>query len=221
MTERRHGGAEHGGAEHGGEEHGGAATADPAGGGVRDPLVPEPDVRYEWYSHEQLKAMVDSGNDPESAGEVGAGWYGLGRALHEAVGQLAGTTAASEDVWQGEAGRALRAALDRARSWAGQAAATADAVGGAVVSQSGVAAQARSAMPDPVSYDPGAMIRDAIATGDLAALAGMTDTMAQRRAEAEEARRRAVDVLHARDRALRDAARVPSFTTPPSLSGPA
>ncbi|MBB3665046.1 MULTISPECIES: PE-PGRS family protein [Prauserella salsuginis group] len=204
---------------HGGSPQGGAGAA--GGEGTAGPALPEPGVRYEWYSHEQLKDIVDSGNDPESAGEIGTGWRSLGRTLQQASEQLAGTAAASEEAWQGEAGQALRAALGRATAWAGQAAATAGTLGDAVSAQTGASAHARSAMPDPVSYDPGAMIRDAMGTGDLAALAGLTDVMAERRAEAEEARRRAIDVLHARDLALRDAARVPSFTVPPSLSGPA
>ncbi|GAA1222354.1 PE-PGRS family protein [Prauserella alba] len=212
MNESSQGASRRGESSPGAAETGDAATT--AG-------APEPDVRYEWYSHEQLKAIADGGNDPESAGEIGTGWRSLGRTLQQASEQLAGTATDSEDVWQGEAGRALRAALGRATAWAGQAAATADALGGAVSAQAGAAAHARSAMPDPVSYDPGAMIRDAMGTGDLAALAGLTDAMAQRRAESEEARRRAVDVLHARDLALRDAARVSSFPVPPSLSGPA
>lgn len=198
------------------------AQGDGAGGGAAgESAVPQPDVRYEWYSHDQLKAMVDAGNDPESAGELGASWRSLGRTLQQASEQLGASSAASEEAWQGEAGRALRAALGRATEWAGRAAATADALGGAVAAQAGAAAHARSAMPDPVSYDPGGMIRDAMGAGDLAALAGLPDAMAERRAEAEEARRRAVDVLHARDLALRDAAGVRSFTVPPRLAGPA
>lgn len=212
MSESRHDESRHGEPSHG--------TA--AGGGDGgESRVPQPDVRYEWYSHDRLKSLVDAGNDPESAGEIGAGWRSLGRTLQQASEQLAASSAASEEAWQGEAGRALRAALDRATAWAGQAAATADALGGAVSAQAGAAAHARSAMPDPVSYDPGGMIRDAMGAGDLTALAGLTDAMAQRRAEAEEARRRAVDVLHARDLALRDAAGVRSFTVPPRLGGPA
>lgn len=201
------------GNEPGGEAGAGAGTA----GEVRPA---PPDTRYEWYSHEQLKATVDSGNDPEAAGGIGGDWRSLGRTLQQAGEQLAASSAASEEAWQGEAGRALRAALDQATAWAGQAAATADALGGAVSAQANAAAHARSAMPEPVSYDPGGMIRDAMGAGDLAGLAGLTDAMARRRAEAEEARRRAIDVLHARDLALRDAADVPSFPAAPSLSGP-
>ncbi|KID28026.1 PPE domain-containing protein [Prauserella rugosa] len=180
--------------------------------------TPEPDVRYESYSHEQLKAEVDAGNDPESAGEIARGWAGLGQRLQDAVDALTAASSGSEEAWQGQGGEALRAAFARAGQWAQHAAETASEVGGGVAAQAGAAARARAAMPEPVAYDPAATIRDAVGGGDLAALVGLTDALAERREQAERARRQAIDVLYARDRALRDAVPAGSFTAPPSLS---
>lgn len=180
--------------------------------------APETNRRYEAYTHEQLKAEVGAGNDPESAGEIGRGWTALGQRLRAACEALTATHGSSEDSWQGAGGEALRAALSRASAWSTHAADTAAAVGGAVTQQAGAAAQARAAMPEPVSYDPAEMIRSAATGGDLAAMAGMTDMMDDRRQRAEQAWRQAVDVLYTRDRALRDGVPASSFTPPPSLT---
>ncbi|WP_369822193.1 PPE domain-containing protein [Saccharomonospora sp. CUA-673] len=115
--------------------------------------APEPVVRYESYSHEQLKAEVEAGNDPEAAGEIARGWVELAGRLQSAVDTLSGAAGGSEEAWQGDGGDALRAALARAGAWARHGAEAATSVGGAVSAQAGAAARARAAMPEPVEYD--------------------------------------------------------------------
>ncbi|WP_369822192.1 hypothetical protein [Saccharomonospora sp. CUA-673] len=62
------------------------------------------------------------------------------------------------------------------------------------------------------------MIRDVASSGNLVALAGLAGALAERRHEAERARQTAIDVMYARDRALRDAVPGDGFAAPPSLS---
>ncbi|PXY28029.1 PE-PGRS family protein [Prauserella muralis] len=174
--------------------------------------------RYESYSHEELKAEVETGNEPGEAGEIGAGWAELGRQLHDSIDELVTLSGSSEQLWQGPAGEALRAVLDRAAHWSAETAVASAAVGDAVARQAEAAARARAQMPEPVGYDPAAMIRDAASSGSILALAGLSAALTARAAEAESARQRAVDVLYARDEALASALPDVSFSAPPPLT---
>ncbi|WIY01734.1 PPE domain-containing protein [Amycolatopsis mongoliensis] len=181
---------------------------------------PVPTARYEAYSHEAMAAEVERDNDPVAAGEAGARWDGLAKRLHESTADLAALIASSEENWRGQAGDAARAALGRAAQWLSHSAAVSASVGGAVGAQAEAAARARADMPPPVAYDPASMIRDAASSGNVLVLAGLADEMAARRAEAEAARQKAIDVMRTRDTALRGHVPGEAFAPPPTL-GPA
>ncbi|PRX51135.1 PPE family protein [Prauserella shujinwangii] len=180
--------------------------------------VPAQHRRYEAYRHEELKAEVEHGNDPGAAGEVGRDWGELAQRLREAAGALGEVATGSEDLWQGEGGDALRAVLGRATGWADESATLAERLGDAIGQQAAAAARARAEMPEPVPYDPAGLIRDAASGGDIRQLAGLAVLLTERREEAEAARQRAVDVLYARDEALRAAVPAESFSAPPPLT---
>ncbi|MEV6871921.1 PPE domain-containing protein [Amycolatopsis sp. NPDC051128] len=181
------------------------------------PEPPVPTARYESYSHEAMAAEVERDNDPVVAGEAGARWDGLAKRLHESTADLAALIASSGENWRGQAGDAARAALGRAAQWLSHSAAVSASVGRAVGAQAETAARARADMPPPVAYDPAAMIRDAAGAGNVFVLAGLADEMAARRAEAEAARQKAIDVLRTRDTALRGHVPVETFPAPPAL----
>jgi len=181
---------------------------------------PVPTARYEAYSHEAMAAEVERDNDPVAAGETGARWEELAKRLHESTADLAALVASSEENWGGRAGDAARAAVGRAAQWLSHSAAVSASVGGAVGAQAEAAARARADMPPPVTYDPASMIRDAASSGNVLVLAGLADEMAARRAEAEAARQKAIDVLRTRDTALRGHVPAETFADPPTL-GPA
>ncbi|HEY3712599.1 MAG TPA: PPE domain-containing protein [Amycolatopsis sp.] len=185
-----------------------------------EPAVPEPTARYESYSHEALAAQVEQGNDPVSAGETGARWTELSRRFRDSTAELTSLVAGSQESWQGEAGDAMRAVLGRAANWLGDSAAVAGVVGESVAGQAEVAARARADMPPPVEYDPAGMLRSAAASGNVLALAGLSAVMDARRAEAEAARQKAIDVLHTRDTALHGLVPRVVFPVAPEL-GPA
>ncbi len=184
------------------------------------PEPPVPTARYESYSHEAMAAEVERDNDPVAAGEAGARWDGLAKRLHESTADLAALVASSEENWRGQAGDAARAALGRAARWLSHSAAVSASVGSAVGAQADAAARARADMPPPVVYDPASMIRDAASSGNVLVLAGLADEMAARRAEAEAARQKAIDVMRTRDAALRGHVPAAEFEDPPTL-GPA
>nr|WP_290061501.1 PPE domain-containing protein [Amycolatopsis sp. MEP2-6] len=182
-----------------------------------DVQPPVPTARYESYSHEAMAAEVEAGNDPVAAGEVGARWDGLAKRLQESTAELAGLITSSQENWQGGAGDAARAALGRAASWLSHSAAVSSSVGRAVGAQAEAAARARADMPPPVGYDPASMIREAASSGNLLVLAGLSDELAARRAEAEAARQKAIDVLRTRDAALHGHVPAETFPDAPSL----
>ncbi|SFQ06990.1 hypothetical protein SAMN05421810_104376 [Amycolatopsis arida] len=180
--------------------------------------VPEPDRRYEAYSHPAMRAEVETGNDPAEAGDVGQQWGELAARLRESTDALRGVAEASAELWRGGAGDAVRHALTAAAGWADEAARVSDAVGGSVAEQAAVAARARAEMPEPVDYDPAGMIRGAAGSGDIVALIGLSDALAGRRLAAEVARQRAIDVMRARDAGLRAAVPAVGFPDPPPLT---
>ncbi len=182
-----------------------------------DAEPPVPTARYESYSHEAMAAEVEAGNDPVAAGEVGARWDGLAKRLQESTAELAGLITSSQENWQGGGGDAARAALGRAAGWLSHSAAVSASVGRAIGAQADAAARARADMPPPVDYDPASMIRDAASSGNLLAMAGLSDELAARRAEAEAARQKAIDVLRTRDAALRGHVPAETFPAAPPL----
>jgi hypothetical protein len=178
---------------------------------------PVPAARYESYSHEAMAAEVERDNDPVAAGEAGARWDGLAKRLHESTADLAALIASSQENWRGQGGDAARASLGRAAQWLSHSAAVSASVGTAIGAQADAAARARADMPPPVTYDPASMIRDAASSGNVLVLAGLADEMAARRAEAEAARQKAVDVMRTRDTALRGHVPAETFAAPPAL----
>lgn len=184
--------------------------------------VPEPTARYESFSHEALAAQVEQDNDPVAAGQAGARWTELARRFEDSTASLAALSAASQETWEGAAGDAMRAVLARAAGWLGESAAVSTVVGDAVAGQADVAARARAEMPPPVEFDPAAMIRSAAASGNVLELAGLSFAMDARRAEAEAARQKAIDVVRTRDTALHGLVPGVAFPDTPALgSGPA
>jgi len=167
-----------------------------------------------------MAAEVAQDNDPVAAGEVGARWEELSRRLQDSTEELAQLISGTHEKWQGEAGDAARGVLGKAAHWLSHSAAVSSTLGESVGGQAEAAARARADMPPPVTYDPAAMIRDAAGSGNILALAALADEMEARRAEAEAARQKAIDVMNTRDAALHGLAPGTGFSAP-SLGGPA
>ena len=180
--------------------------------------APEPVRRYEAWTHEAMAAEVAAGNDPAAAGQIGEQWAALGERLRESARLLTAMSEQSREAWEGPAGDAVRDTVAKAAAWSEQATEVSYGVADAVAQQAAIAARARSEMPPPVPFDPARMISDAMHSGKLFPLVGLSDALEARRAEAEAARRKAVDVMNARDAALRASVPARSFDPPPDLS---
>ncbi|HJQ48844.1 MAG TPA: PE-PGRS family protein [Amycolatopsis sp.] len=180
--------------------------------------APEPVRRYESCTHEAMAAEVAAGNDPAAAGQIGEQWAAMGERLRESVRVLTAMSDRSREAWEGAAGDAVRDTLSKAAGWSEQATEVSYGLSDAVAQQAGIAARARAEMPPPVPFDPARMITDAIGSGKLMALVDLPDALAARRDEADFARRKAIDVMNARDAALRAAVPARSFDPPPDLS---
>ena len=180
--------------------------------------VPEPVRRYESYTHEAMAAEVAAGNDPAGAGQIGGQWAALGERLRESVRVLNSVSDRSREAWEGTAGDTVRDTLAKAAGWSEQATEVSYAMSDAVVQQAGIAARARAEMPPPVPFDPVGMIYDAMHSGKLLPLLGLSDALAARRDESAAARRKAIDVMNARDAALQAAVPARAFDAPPDLS---
>jgi hypothetical protein len=185
-----------------------------------DMAVPAPAARYESYTHEAMAAEVAAGNAPDVAGAIGGQWGDLAEQLHQVHQGVAALSNGSHDEWRGEAGDAVRAALAKASGWLDHAAGVSSGVGGSVGEQAAVAARARAEMPPPVPYDPGAMIRSAVAGGNLFDIVALPASMSARRAASEAARTKAIDVMNTRDAGLAALAGQESFAVPPVLAQP-
>ncbi|RZQ59873.1 WXG100 family type VII secretion target [Amycolatopsis suaedae] len=183
-----------------------------------DQELPAAARRYEAYSHEAMREEVDTDNDPAAAGEVGGQWAELAGRLRESTDALGALLERSGEAWTGPAAEAMRGVLGQAAGWSADAAELSDALGRSVSAQADIAARARAEMPPPVRYDPAGMIREAAASGNLLNLAGLSAAMHARKAEAEAARQKAVDVMNARDDGLRAAVPEGEFTPPPPLT---
>lgn len=181
---------------------------------------PAPAARYESYSHETMAAEVAQDNDPVVAGEVGLRWEELSRRLQDSTEELAQLIAGTHEKWQGEAGDAARVVMGKATHWLAHSASVSSTLGQSIGGQAEVAARARADMPPPVAYDPVGMIRDAAGSGNILTLAALADAMEARRAEAEAARQKAIDVMNTRDAALHGLTPRTGFSAP-SLGGPA
>ncbi|WP_116051933.1 PPE domain-containing protein [Amycolatopsis palatopharyngis] len=180
--------------------------------------VPGADRRYESYSHAAMRAEVEAGNDPAAAGEIGAQWSDLAARMRDSAESLRRLSEGSTELWQGSAGEALRTVLGRAGDWSDEAAGVSSALGESVSQQAAISAKAKAEMPEPVEYDPGAVIREAALSGDIAGLVGLSDTLTTLRARSESARQKAIDVMHGRDAGLRAAVPSATFGAPPPLT---
>ncbi|SFB46613.1 PPE family protein [Amycolatopsis marina] len=183
--------------------------------------VPSAERRYESYSHAAMRAEVEAGNDPAAAGEIGAEWADLAARMHDSAEWLRRLSDSSTELWQGSAGEALRSVLGRAVTWSDEAAGVSSTLGESVSQQAAISAKAKAEMPEPVEYDPGAVIRETALSGDIAGLIGLSDRLTALRAQSESARQKAIDVMNSRDAGLRAAVPAAGFGAPPALTSDA
>jgi hypothetical protein len=186
--------------------------------------VPTPDLNPAAQSHEVLKAMTDAA-DPAGAQAVADGWAELAAGFDESANLFEQAMRDSADGWSGDAAEGMRAKLATIAEWSKETAASYRAASNAIGEQSTAANSAKANMPEPVPYDPGQMIRDAVNSGSISQLAALPHQMYAQKQKHDAAHDRAAEVVANRDTSFAQAAAaVPVFVPPPPLtseSGPA
>ncbi|HEV7649095.1 MAG TPA: hypothetical protein VGP26_13115 [Actinophytocola sp.] len=180
--------------------------------------VPPQTVSHAAVEHSQLKQWTDDA-DPATSQAFADEWTRTGSVLADAAESLKRAALGTEAGWAGEAADAMRARLGQIAAWSGGTGAQISGAGQTISRQSEAADAARRAMPEPVSYNPGDIIRDAPGNG-LLALVALPQLIHQRYVESNAAHEEAVRVVSGRDNTMNSAAgQVSVFQAPPRLDG--
>jgi hypothetical protein len=181
--------------------------------------IPKPDTSYMGVPHEQLKSWTDEG-EPGDANDLGDSWQKLGTGLTEAAENLMVAVFGSESGWTGAAANAMRAQLTKVAEWSQKTGDSFHKASQAFVKQGESVGAAKTAMPEPVDYDPGQMIKDAATSGNPLKLAFLPFQMHKQAEASKEAHAQAAEVVAKRDAELALAAQsIPPFEAPPALNG--
>jgi hypothetical protein len=180
--------------------------------------VPPQTVNHAAIEHSQLKQWTDDA-DPATSQAFADEWTRTGSVLTDAAESLKRAAMGTEAGWAGEAADAMRARLGQIAAWSGGTGAQVSGASQTVSQQSEAADAARRAMPEPVSYNPADIIRDAPGNGILA-LVELPQLIHQRYEESNAAHEEAIRVVSERDSTMSSAAgRVSVFRAPPRLNG--
>lgn len=176
--------------------------------------VPISTRRYEAYSHEALKAEVETDNDPSAVGEIGFEWAELAGQFADHAEVIKTAAQSSEQSWQGAGGDAMRASVLSMAAWSHQAAEASVNMANSMAKHSAIAARAKHDMPEPVEYDPAGLIRSTVQSGNIFALCALPGVLWANRAASEAAKQKAVDVMNARDAGFHTAVVTEGFPQP-------
>src|SRR4051794_14775957 len=180
--------------------------------------VPPQTVNHAAIEHSQLKQWTDDA-DPATSQAFADEWTRTGSVLTDAAESLKRAAMGTEAGWAGEAADAMRARLGQIAAWSGGTGVQVSGASQTVSQQSEAADAARRAMPEPVSYNPADIIRDAPGNGILA-LVELPQLIHQRYEESNAAHEEAIRVVSERDSTMSSAAgRVSVFRAPPRLDG--
>ncbi|TCO58054.1 hypothetical protein [Actinocrispum wychmicini] len=186
---------------------------------VDGPKVPKADTHYMGVDHRELKAWTDAGQ-PGDANDLSDVWKSMGNGLNDAAEKLMVAVFGSESGWTGAAANAMRAQLQKVAEWSEQTGDSFTKASQAFVKQGESVGAAKSAMPEPVDYDPTKMIRDAALSANPVQIAMLPYDMHKQHQASQEAHQRAADVVQKRDTELAAAAQsIPPFEPPPALGG--
>ncbi|MBV9843930.1 MAG: hypothetical protein JOZ47_02495 [Kutzneria sp.] len=181
------------------------------------PAVPDRDQNYANSSHAQLKADVDTNNDPAAAYREGDTWHRIAQSLRHSAADIDAAINRSAALWEGAAADAARTHLLGVRDWSNQSADDFARTGVAIHDQADAAAKAKRDMPDVVDFSPSKMIENALA--DPMALMTLPSAMHSQHERSTTAKQKAIEVVRARDMSLQAASSsIPALVPPPSLA---
>jgi len=179
--------------------------------------VPVPNMHHRGKSHEELKAMTDAG-EPTASEEIAGQWRSMGSRLEQAGILLQQAVFGSEAGWTGQAADAMRYRLGQVAEWSMSTGERFTTASSAVGDQSAAVGEAKRRMPEPVPYNEGQIIDEALKDG-LIGIITLPARMYTQQRKHDAAYDEAVLVVQARDGQLASgAATIPVFAAPPVLS---
>ncbi|MDR6591688.1 hypothetical protein ACFFSW_34745 [Saccharothrix longispora] len=166
-----------------------------------------------------MKQQVETNFNPGLGGEIAEEWKAIGRTFTQLAVDFQVIVSGSEAGWTGSAGEGARTALAKVGKFSDMTGDHFTSTGDALHDQVSAASGAKARMPEPVEYDPKKMFTDAIGRGNVFDLAALAVTMPMRKAESEAAKAEAVQVMQARDDAMRSATgAMPAFAETPTVT---
>lgn len=185
------------------------------------PTVPPPNANYAGQPHEQLKGQVTTNYSPDAANLVIEAWKGIGNQFKELATDFSILVNGSQDAWKGRAAEGVRTALNKVGTFSDT---TGDAMvrtSSAIEQQRDAAAQAKSSMPDPVSFSPSSIMGKwgaASIISPVAMIGGPIELM-QKHNEQKEAHQEAARVVQQRDNTMMAAAMsMPTMESTPQVT---
>ncbi|MFE9748465.1 hypothetical protein ACFYOT_26460 [Saccharothrix saharensis] len=183
------------------------------------PSVPNPDARYEAYSHEALAKLVERNFDPDTAHQVADQWKSVGKVLTELAVDFSVIITGSKEGWTGSAAEGARNALLKVGEFSDTAGDRFTRTSEAVRDQTHAAGEAKTKMPPPVEFDPMKMISEAVHSGNFVDVLALPFAIQAQHAKADAARSEAISVVYARDDALYSATLgMPALEEPPKVT---
>lgn len=167
---------------------------------------------------EALYRAATANNNPSTADVLGRSFNEGGNRLADSANRLLGAVDKLRSAWTGNSAETAQQALTLVARSAGQAGATAQYMGTAMAQQAAIAEEVRK-LPQPVEFDKGAAMREAMASPDPAA--ALADLQVKEE-QAESVRREQISYLTAYTNSMRQIdARTPSFVPPtePGIDG--
>jgi hypothetical protein len=182
--------------------------------------IPPADTQYPGVEHQVLKKWTDEGQ-PGDANNIGEMYRDFASGLTEAAENLMVAVFGSQAGWTGQAANAMRTRLQKVAEWSQKTGDSFKVASSAFVSQGESVGTAKTAMPDPVEYNPGQMIKDAATSGSIVDIALLPVNMYQQRQAQQQAHEKAIQVVAQRDAELAAAAAsIPPFEPPPKIEEP-
>ena len=147
------------------------------------------------YSHQELYDAIHQDNNPGEVGTLAGQWVGLAGEITDHAQRMTEKIKATQATWQGSAGTAARGAMDKLATWSHTTAQTASDLGQQVSDQSQIVEKARAAMPEPVTFDWQAELKQGFAEGGIAGFVQAAADVKAKNAEATAAHEQAVQVM--------------------------
>jgi len=171
------------------------------------------------FEHEELKAKIDAAQ-PGPVYGVGSDWIRLGQQMAEFSASLSATANNSEAQWRGSAGDAARTTLSALADWSDVTGEGLQSMGENVDAQASSASTAKSAMPEPVGYDPAVYQQRLNNTSNPFEWVQIVGDAYEQYSRHMADREKAIEVTNTYTTSLREsAATMPAFTPPPAFGG--